>query len=578
MIRPDLQASLALSARCNRIWPTRRGAPPTRHGQSGAIAIIFVLTLTLTLGSLLMALDLTRVQLAQARLQHSLDAGVDAALARLGANHQHPAQDWEEAISPWLLAAYPRSGFLNSELIGATPTVTVNPDRLVAEASGKIRLISAGLMDLAGADLTARRVVNFNPADLDVVIAIDASTLREPGAGNDPIRQAASQLATQLLQRGGTRVAIVPFSDTIHLGNDPQDWLDPAWRAQPWFNHVWRGCVTEIGPGTLNAQGDLEPHQTIPYDLISQPGHPGALAPLVNRSDGGVTTVVLGLQAAFEKVRQNPNWILPEGALHHAAIDIVNADNNLLDVGFESTNDQTNEGVLHYTVMAPASNCLSRNTLTPFLDDAAALHNHIQQLQADPQSGLLPLGLLWSWRALETRNVGLRRRALVVLSDGHNQPVENAVQVTSQQYTVELNVTLTAIFCPGNPGVGNKNCGKSQGPQDVVVPLTVNVTSVRPRLAVSSLNTHGTAIAQGYHQSAHNDLDDYTRLLCDNLNTLVGPGQTPVYWMTLRDSSLTPEPELIRQCTLYEPSRHRPFLADEVAVAVDGVVTQVMAD
>ena len=529
------------------------GPIPSRRRQHGAVAVLFLLTLTISLGSLLMALDLTRVQLAQARLQNSLDAGVDAVLARFGANDSRPAADWAEAIEPWVLAAYPRSGFGRSELTDPVPDVTLSPTRLVAEVHGSIRLLSAGLLNLASADLTARRVVNFDPSNLDVVIAIDVSTLQAPGAASDPVRQAATQLVQQLLQRGGTRVAVVPFSDTINLGQlDPAgDWLNPSWRNEPWFADVWRGCVTEIG---LDAP--------VPNALITQPGTPGNLAPLVVRT------------------QENIQLTLSEEELGHQFLRLSDTDpgviqeNNspeLLDASFDYTNIYDNSGgTLSLTlIMPPPESCISQNGILPFSQDANVLGNHLAQLQPDPGSSLLPVGLLWSWRVLDTLpNLNnARQRAIVVLGDGINQPAAPGETTTTVIDDLVLAITIPTLWC-NNP---KRPCGPPPPgqPQSYTLTGTITVTSSSTRQTVSSLNTDGTAVAVGRSQTNTADLNDYTLALCNAINSTQDADAIRLHWLTLGSS---PGPLLVDQCVNFMPERHRPFTAAQTATAVSELI------
>ncbi len=534
-----------------------RPCPPSRHRQQGAVAILFLVTLVLTLGSLLAGLDLARVQLAQARLQASLDAGVDSALQQYGPDPGRPEADWRDVIEPWLLSLYPASGFVQSELTGNLPELDITGERLVAEVSGNINLVSAGLLDIASADLLARRVVTFQSIDREVVLAIDVSTLTD--SGPDPVRDAAAALASQLLQ-AGTRVAIVPFSDTANLDLiDPNGdtWLDPAWKNEPWFEDVWRGCVSEIGID-----------QAIPTNFIAWPGSPGALAPMAARV---FETYEFVVDDSIDGYHQNLRL-----SDEPAEINETNST-EVIEAVYDYDDIISGEGgslTLEMVLPAP-ENCLDTNAILPFSDNISTIAQTINQLTPDPDSSLLPVGLLWAWRVMNSAPPGSSlntpRRAIVLISDGRNQPADPSDETTAVVDEIFINITIPTLWCPGNSGC----TGNVPGGQVDSYTLTgsIDVIANVARQEVTSLNTDGPEIATGRSQTAVWDLNAYTTTICDNLRLGMGSEEIELHALTF---GTPPDAWVVANCVGYsDPQRNRQFNASNWATVVNDTVADL---
>src|SRR5690606_4547165 len=159
--------SLPMSAASHtrpRLWRRRHPASPLRPGQHGASALVFLVSLAVTLGALLAAVDLARIQLAQGRLQSALDSAVQSAARRFGTAANAA---WESEIRAWMQANH-REPF----------TLSVQPgrDRLAATASSRLSLFSAGLLPLDATTRTVRAASSTflsNSRRLEVAVALD---------------------------------------------------------------------------------------------------------------------------------------------------------------------------------------------------------------------------------------------------------------------------------------------------------------------------------------------------------------------------------------------------------------------
>lgn len=521
---------------------------------------MFLITLVMTLGSLLAALDFARLQLAQARLQASLDASVDAALERFGADPDLAAADWRGVIEPWLLSLYPTSGFVQSELTGSLPELHLSPYRMVAEVHGYLPLLSTGLLDVATADLLARRAVLFQEIapgkPRDVVLAVDVSLLKNHGS--DTIRKVTAELASQLLD-AGARIAIVPYSDTINISAlDPTGdfWLDPKWKNQPWFDAVWRGCVTEFG---------LD--EPLPGDFAYKGQGIGAMAPMVARVPVSLKEQVPG------HVRDRPKPDFP------ATLNPGNSPHITRATYRYANPSQGAGGTLDLDVVLPApTSCTPSNTIMPFSENPSAVLQHIQSLTPDSQAGLLPLGLLWAWRTLITappREAPAQpQRAIIFITDGLNHIAPSSARTQSAIGEVAIDVTFPTMSCPqgGNcqPHVAGSN------PAHYTFNGSTNVQANIKRQDISGINTDGPQVHSGVwigDGMALWAVNNYTAWLCDQwpMNT-TNEADIELHVLNLGKPGGSYS-DLMENCVGYDaPERYREFNEGNWAHAVSETV------
>ncbi len=518
---------------------------------------MFLITLVMTLGSLLAALDFARLQLAQARLQASLDAGVDAALEQFNADSSLGAADWRGVIEPWVLSLYPTSGFVQTELTGAIPELHLSPERLVAEIHGDIRLLSTGLLDVATADLLARRTVLFREITpgkpRDVVLAVDVSLL-----DTNPIRDVTIELASQLLAEGA-RVAVVPYSDTINLSAlDPHGdfWLHPSWKNQPWFEAVWRGCVSEFGldeplPGNFSYKGEGI----------------GAMAPMVARVPVSLHEQVPG----HVRDRPRPNVDATANAGNSPHIDRARYSYKNID--------QADGGSLDLEVLLPTpANCRSGNTILPFSQNTNTVLQHIQSLTADPQAGLLPVGLLWAWRTLITappwNTAENPQRAIIFITDGMSHIAPSSAKTQSELEDIPIDLTFPTMRCPQG-----SNCRPGEpgtNPAQYTFLGSTDVAANIKRQDISAINTDGPQVHSNVYIGEGMALwavNNYTAWLCQRwpMNTK-NESDIELYVLNL-DKPGGSYPDLMRNCVGYNaPERYRQFNAGDWAHAVNETV------
>lgn len=498
--------------RCIRVGP---------HAQRGASVLIFLVSLAITLGGLLAAVDLARIQLAQDRLQSALDSAVQSAARRFGTAANAA---WEPEIRAWMQANH-----------DAPFTLSVQPgrERLSATARTSLRLLSTGFLPFSPATRTLNAASGTplsNLRRLEVVVALDVSSSPESWLGLlDPrawvSRQAAWDLIRGLLPETpdpNIRVGLVPFADTVKIAEPGRvssaavrAWMDSYWNGwlDTWIpasvnsRNPWTGCVSERG---LSAGGTATPLQR---DLIAGPGTPGNLAPLF---------LPHGFQ--LTPLSNRPDWRLTPNSIPTARPGYAVA------AGIASARQ------LSTWVSLPAPNCGQVPAMTYLSANRSAFEATFARLLALPTTGndtsLLPLGPLWAWRMLTPSwRTGVwadpaapspqTERVIVLVTSGLNRPQRTAQAYSGPSFGVPYAVDFSyqpcfwILTCLTYESARTERFTSDGATGGAVVQANSSISANANTL--TSLNAHGTALYPGAEQSQPTHLDQYTRSLCRQL-------------------------------------------------------------
>nr|MBF0685849.1 hypothetical protein [Pseudomonas sp.] len=371
--------------------PGRRRNLPARHdAQRGVSAIVFLVTLVITLGGLLAVVDLARIQLAQGRLQSALDSAVEAAVRRFGSA---PGAEWEREINAWMQANHD---------VPFRLTVNRGQDSLSATADHNLPLFSAGFLSFDATTATVHAASSAflsSGRRLEVAVALDTYTppysefldFRARTA-----RQAAQQLIEALLPDDpdpNIRVGLIPFADIVKPV-DPADkaqsrklngWLHSFWH--PWLEtwvpssaspNPWAGCVTERG---LYLGGTAPPR---PPNLRAEPGTPGQLAPLF-----------IPHALSLSPLDRNPlDWLA----------QIMPGSSPVARTPYAVTVGISGQRQLDVWLSTRAPNCVDMPAMTSLTDNKKIFGPTFEKLlpvKSGTDASMQPLGLLWAWRMLD---------------------------------------------------------------------------------------------------------------------------------------------------------------------------------
>lgn len=241
--------------------PSNRTLTALLRDRRGVVGIYFAIVLTGIVLLTMAGLDMIRVHLVRSRMW----AAADAAL--LAGGKALADADWATQAANYFNAN------MGTSYMGASVTVTAadflragDPNTggtvVSADISGKVPLLSAGLMDLAALDIEisgeARQVTNR----VELAMVLD-NTGSMAGTRIAALRTAATTLMNILSnnQTAGTltnaQVALVPYSAAVNPGAEAASLIGTGTTYDPNSKLGWKGCVIER-PGT-DTMGDTPP-------------------------------------------------------------------------------------------------------------------------------------------------------------------------------------------------------------------------------------------------------------------------------------------------------------------------------
>lgn len=406
-----------------------------RHDDRGAVTLTFLLVSTLMLGGAFGAIDLVRHNVAQGRLQNSLDAAVISAGRNLANRTPTPGTPEHDA---WMSDArnFFRSnmpdGYMGSTVSTADLQITYSEEHSGAYLTGQfvdmsvhgdLPLISTGFMKITSFPLGAsNQAVRRTRNDMEVVMALDNSGSMEWDNPRriDVLKDAAKDLTATVLGAsnvpGGSQnvyIGLVPFTDVVNVKDYALDggWLDYPSTQHNYIERLWRGCIAEPAPA---GNADWFSTNPLPAEALS-PNAP--FRPL-------------HLTYSFD---YSP---LPGGAVFvgENPIDFrtrtLNRDRRISAVQISNTRIRIN-------VAIDPEYCLDGKVR--FLsNDETAIGQAIDAMEPYGGTGV-PVGLQWAWRMLHPNWQGAwgvadmprdperesLSKVIVLLSDGENAPVSD---------------------------------------------------------------------------------------------------------------------------------------------------------
>ncbi|NYT61732.1 VWA domain-containing protein [Alcaligenaceae bacterium] len=442
-----------------------------KSSQRGAVVPLFLVTAVLILGTTFGGIDLIRYSVAQGRLQNALDGATLSAgrnLANLTANPT------ETEVTQWQTDAYEyfRSnlpdGFLGSNINSDDLQITYQDEtvngytigqHIEMTARGDLPLVSTGFLNVSSMGLQAsNKAVRRTRSDLELVLALD-NTGSMKGSRMSTLKAAAKELSSTVLGAsqasgvpGRVFVGLVPFADTINVGNTP---VTQAWLGEHTGTNVVLPTDSAGNPAAMNTNFIQSSTQWM--GCIVEPPFTTQLPAEVLTPSSGFRPLHLTLRTdktiALSSKGKSYERIL-DG---HDQLKVFAANGASYDrrVGAKRTTNKSDIFTI-YSAANP-SNCKS-SRLTRFLsEDLDTIHAAINKMDADGNT-LVPLGLLWGWRMLHPGWQGawgvpgmprepepkVLSKVIVLLTDGENAP-PGAIGIadsSERQFAYELGVDI----------------------------------------------------------------------------------------------------------------------------------------
>ncbi|WP_157967726.1 vWA domain-containing protein [Cohaesibacter intestini] len=223
-----LASSLLRLAR-NKARRLQRSAPfqtgrSFAKDESGAIAIIFALTLIPILLLIGVAIDYSRIALDRSEVQTALDAATLAAVKKVGILND---SEIRSMIGAYVVANTPNSIKTNIDVV----EIKRNPNALRVQASGETKTTFMLLADVEKADFKADSSAVASDKSIEVSLVLDNSGSMG-GSRLWALKNAAKELVTILEENQQNSedlsIGIVPFNHLVRLdSNDTsRSWLD----------------------------------------------------------------------------------------------------------------------------------------------------------------------------------------------------------------------------------------------------------------------------------------------------------------------------------------------------------------
>lgn len=218
------------------LWRLLAGSRRCRRDDGGAVAMLVALALVpLAVGTGL-AVDAGRYLMARGKLARAADAAALAAGAKLGTD------DFAPTAERLLRANYPE-GFLGLRLEDVAVTYDEETGRITLETRARMPTTFLRVAHIDTVPVTARTVVVRAAQPMEIALVLDVTGSMGWNGKIDALKQAATDLVEIVF--GGEsvsdllRIAVVPFSARVNVGNHRRDWLVAEERNRS----PWRGCV-----------------------------------------------------------------------------------------------------------------------------------------------------------------------------------------------------------------------------------------------------------------------------------------------------------------------------------------------
>ena len=204
-----------------------------KRDQSGNFAMIAALTLTVLLGSLGIAVDMSNAYSAKSRLQDSTDA-----IALLSVrNNLRNQKDLDRAANEYLARLNAQSRLGSAKL----NSITRKGDKVTVLASNNVKGYFSRLFGKDSLDVVAQSEAVFDNRGLDLALVLDSTGSMSKNNKLVNLKIAANELIDQLDGQDNDyiRVSVVPFAQYVNIGTTHKT---ETWLSTPVQNN-WNGCV-----------------------------------------------------------------------------------------------------------------------------------------------------------------------------------------------------------------------------------------------------------------------------------------------------------------------------------------------
>ena len=211
------------------------------RSEDGSVLPLIGLSIIVLLGSVGLAVDVSRRELAQSRLSNALDA------AGLAAGSTVNTTNVTTEVNKYLNANFP-SNYVDTTVTNVTVTVSANSTVIDLSATGTVNTTFGKIFGIRSLPIVATSQVTRSTKGMELVLVMDNTGSMADNNKLVDMKSAATSLLNILYGSKNTVdnlwVGLVPFSQAVNIGPTRTTWIDTTYKnGLNWGPTTWAGCV-----------------------------------------------------------------------------------------------------------------------------------------------------------------------------------------------------------------------------------------------------------------------------------------------------------------------------------------------
>lgn len=211
------------------------------RSEKGAVLPLVGLAFFILFGAVGLAIDISRRELAQAKLSNSLDA------AGLAAGSTVNTTNVETEVNKYFYVNYP-VGYMGSTITSLTSEVSQNNTVITLTAEGNVPTVFGKIFGFFNMAIAAESEITRSTKGMELVLVMDNTGSMGSNNKLEDMQSAATELLNILYGPDDTVddlwVGIVPFSQAVNVGTSHSAWMNASYLAgRNWGPTSWGGCV-----------------------------------------------------------------------------------------------------------------------------------------------------------------------------------------------------------------------------------------------------------------------------------------------------------------------------------------------
>lgn len=368
----------------------------------GSALPIVALGMFALMGATGVAIDMSRVQIVQSRMQNALDA------AGLAVGSSVSTVNIDTETSKYFYANFP-ANYLGTHIDSLTALPTNDNKKINLAVSGTVNTTFMKLFHIESVPVSAATEITRQSKGMELVLVMDntGSMTQSAGGGVSKISAAKTAANTLLGILYGSNetiehlwVGVVPFSQAVNIGADRDEWtvtdLSLDWGPSP---SAWMGCVDAREASNRDVTDDPPSVALFPKYYWPDDGNNDW------KSTGTIseTTNLCWHKTSCTCANYGPCTSTTDGNGVQTSITCTGNNSN------KQCNKTVVTPVINYDTTLNATNGPNKNCpteVTPLVAEKSTVSTAINAMEARGNT-LINTGMVWGWRMLSPRWRGL---------------------------------------------------------------------------------------------------------------------------------------------------------------------------